>query len=97
MKSDRTTATRRQAPTQVTKSTPDLQEQIRRRAYRTVRATRERRWAGTRRLAASRVGGDLEEGDDSCRIEAAPTRDSAIVGHARKVVGLGDEAAGQQA
>ena len=33
MKPDRTTATRRQTPTQVTKSTPDLQEQIRRRAY----------------------------------------------------------------
>ena len=34
MKPDRTTATRRQAPAvAVMKSTPDLQEQIRRRAY----------------------------------------------------------------
>lgn len=33
MKPDRTTATRRQTPAQVTKSTLDLQEQIRRRAY----------------------------------------------------------------
>jgi len=33
MKPARTTAIPRQTPTQVTKSTPDLQEQIRRRAY----------------------------------------------------------------
>jgi hypothetical protein len=33
MKPARTTATPRQTPAQVTKSTPDLQEQIRRRAY----------------------------------------------------------------
>jgi Protein of unknown function (DUF2934) len=33
MKSARPTATPRQAPAQETKSTPDLQEQIRRRAY----------------------------------------------------------------
>jgi DUF2934 family protein len=33
MKPALTTATPRQTPTQVTKSTPDLQEQIRRRAY----------------------------------------------------------------
>ena len=33
MKSARPTATPRQAPTQETRSTPDLQEQIRRRAY----------------------------------------------------------------
>ena len=33
MKPARSTATPRQTPTQVTKSTPDLQEQIRRRAY----------------------------------------------------------------
>jgi len=33
MKPARPTATPRQTPTQVTKSTPDLQEQIRRRAY----------------------------------------------------------------
>ena len=33
MKPARPTPTPRQTPTQVTKSTPDLQEQIRRRAY----------------------------------------------------------------
>jgi hypothetical protein len=33
MKPDRTTATRRQTPTHVTKSAPDVQEHIRRRAY----------------------------------------------------------------
>src|SRR5271165_3998754 len=36
---------------------------------RTVPATRKRRWTRNRRLAASRVGGDSTEGEDSRRIE----------------------------
>jgi hypothetical protein len=71
MKPARPTSTPRQTPTQVRKSTPDLQEQIRRRAYELY----EQRGRGdghrARRLAASRDRGDSEEDDGSIRIEPA--------------------------
>jgi len=67
MRPTKPTATTNQLATKVRKSTPDLQEQIRRRAW-TVRATWTRWRARTGRLAARRVGGDSTEGEDCQRL-----------------------------